>query len=85
MMKTKIVEFLMVHYKQHKQRVCNTSLEHCIQVAEAMRTKAKYCFIISNGSNGWCSTRLVEPIFTKEDEGSKNLQYGYQLVLIAER
>ncbi len=26
---------------------------------------------MSNGANGWCSTRLVEPIFTKEDEGSE--------------
>lgn len=39
-MKTKILEFLMARYKQHKQRACNTSLEHCLDVAEAMRNKA---------------------------------------------
>jgi general stress protein 26 len=34
-----------------------------------MRNKAKYCFLISHGIDdrkGWCSARLVEPVFRKE-------------------
>ena len=75
-MNTKILEFLLARYKQHKQRKCNTTLEHCIHVAEVMCSKAKYCFLISNSGNyhhqsendrrGWCSARLVEPVFRQE-------------------
>ncbi len=76
-MKTKILEFLLARYKRHKQQSCNATLEHCLHVAEVMRNKAKYCFLISNSSNdrnGWCSARLVEPVF--KTEGANNTHFS---------
>ncbi len=56
---------MIARYKSYKQKSCNTTLDHCINVAQHLRNKAKYCFLISNGNDGWCSTRLVQPIFKK--------------------
>ncbi|HIO92871.1 MAG TPA: hypothetical protein EYG68_08545 [Leucothrix mucor] len=68
-MKNKLLKYFLSRYKQSS---CNTSLEHCLNTAEAMYKKSKYCFLVSNGSNGWCSSRQVQPIFRKDDKTDGN-------------
>ena len=65
-MNNKLLEFLLARYKHHKQRKCNSTLKYCLHVAETMREKAKYCFLISNGENSWCKARLVQPVFIQK-------------------
>lgn len=54
--------FLLRTYKHRKQRVCDTSTSHCLAVARETLCRTRYCFLISQGSSGWASARLVEPI-----------------------
>ena len=70
-MKAKLLKYALERYKRHKQGACNTSLEHCLESAEAMYKKSKYCYVISKGEKGWCSAQQVQPIFEK-DEQDKN-------------
>ncbi len=53
---------LLNFYKFAKQRSSNSSLDHCLQVARTIPHSSKYCFLISNGLDGWSSARFVEPI-----------------------
>ncbi len=58
----KIGRYLLDSYKKSKQSSADNSLSHCLQVAHTTVNNTKYCFLISNGSNGWSSARFVEPI-----------------------
>ncbi len=54
-------------YKQQKLRNSNTTLAHCMATSRAMLAQAKYCFLITHGENGRCSTRLVQPIVNLDE------------------
>jgi general stress protein 26 len=58
----KIGRYLLDSYKRSKQNSADNSLRHCLQAAHETIDRTKYCFLISNGSNGWGSARFVEPI-----------------------
>lgn len=54
-------------YKQQKLRNSDTTLAHSLATSRAMLKQAKYCFLITHGENGRCSTRLVQPIVDLEE------------------
>lgn len=60
--------YLLARYKHKKQSANNNSLEHCLGIAHHMLKKSKYCFFVTQGQNGWCSARLVEPIIENLDK-----------------
>ncbi|TAJ80097.1 MAG: hypothetical protein EPO42_04945 [Gallionellaceae bacterium] len=49
-------------YKRRKQLMCDAGVDNCLDTIRAMMKKVKYGFLISHGVDGWCSTRLVQPI-----------------------
>jgi general stress protein 26 len=58
----KFVRFLLDSYKKRKQDACDDGVENCLATVRAMLKKAKYAFLVTHGADGWCSTRLVQPI-----------------------
>ena len=58
-------------YKRSKQTNSDTSLDNCLSVTHRMLKKAKYCFLITQGEEGWCSTRLVQPIIEIDQDNPK--------------
>jgi general stress protein 26 len=44
------------------------TIEHVLEVSRAMLRRTTYCFLISHGFDGWCSTRLVQPILDENEE-----------------
>jgi general stress protein 26 len=42
--------------------------EYVLEVSRAMLKHTKYCFLISHGFDGWCSTRLVQPILDEDED-----------------
>ncbi len=58
----KISNSLMGHYKKSKLSANDTSLDNCLKVTHHMLKKAKYCFLVTRGEDGWCNSRLVQPI-----------------------
>ena len=65
-----------MYYKKHKQSYCNLNLKHCISVTEKMLKNIKYGFLITQGDNGWCSSRLVQTFADKESELPFSLWFG---------
>ena len=49
-------------YKARKQRTANLTLEHALDVVQAMLKHAQYGFLITHSTDGACSARLVQPI-----------------------
>jgi len=66
-LKKSILLYLMNSYKKKKQQNFDTSLKNCMSTIRTMLHKTKYCFLISNGNDGWSSTRLVQPIIGEDD------------------
>ena len=58
----KIGRYILDSYKKSKQSSADNSLINSLQAAHMTVDKTKYCFLISNGGNGWSSARFVEPI-----------------------
>jgi len=75
-MKQKILTTLDAYFKKHKQASNDDSLKHCIEVAHHILKKSKYCFLNSQGKNGWCSSRLIEPIIERDNNGSFTIWIG---------
>ena len=61
-MNKKIGRYILDLYKRSKQNSADNSLNNSLQTALVTVSKTKYCFLISNGANGWSSARFVEPI-----------------------
>ncbi len=49
-------------YKQRKLQNANATLAHSLTATRTLLNHAKYCFLITQGKDGYCSTRLVQPI-----------------------
>lgn len=52
----------MDKYKARKQASNDNSLPHVLATIRTLLGNAKYGFFISQGADGWCSTRYVQPI-----------------------
>lgn len=61
-MNKKIGRYLLDSYKKSKQSSADNSLINSLQAAQKTVNQTKYCFLVSNGKNGWSSARFVEPI-----------------------
>jgi len=57
-----VLRRVLAVYKARKQRSAVLTREHGLAVARAMLGRAKYCFLITHGADGWSSARLVQPI-----------------------
>ena len=57
-----IGRYILDSYKKSKQSSADNSLVNSLQAAHITVNKTKYCFLVSNGANGWSSARFVEPI-----------------------
>jgi general stress protein 26 len=53
---------LLGFYRRRKQSSADLGLENCLKAARATIGHTRYCFLISEGVNGWSSARFVEPI-----------------------
>ena len=65
---------LMDRYKRSKQTANDASLDNCLKVTHHMLKKAKYCFLVTQGEEGWCNTRLVQPIIEIDKQNSANFR-----------
>lgn len=65
-LKKKLFSWLLESYKRRKQNQAITDIDYCLKVTKSMISSGKYGFFISNGNDGWCSTRLVQPIVDGE-------------------
>ena len=54
--------FLLGQYKSRKQSAADTSVEASLRAARSVIARTKYCFLITNGPEGDCNARWVEPI-----------------------
>lgn len=70
----KLSNTLMNHYKKTKLATNDASLDNCLKVTHHMLKKAKYCFLVSNGDQGWCNTRLVQPIVEVDEDNPANFR-----------
>lgn len=61
-MKKKFFSWLLDLYKSRKQRANNETLDHAWEVIGLLLKKHRYGFLISNGTDGWSSSRLVQPV-----------------------
>jgi len=75
-MKEQITNALLSRYKRYKQNNNDESLQNCIKAAEKMLKNTKYASINSQGDNGWCSSRLIQPFIDKEDPSQFSLWFG---------
>lgn len=62
---------LMNLYKNSKRASNDTSLDNCLKATHHMLNKAKYCFLVTQGEDGWCHTRLVQPIIEIDNKNSE--------------
>ena len=49
-------------YKRRKQKRSDTSLDHCLAVAQATAERTPYCFLVTNSKYPWPTARWVEPL-----------------------
>lgn len=79
-MKKRLLNYLYPYlfrlYKNYRQKNNDTSLKHCLEVAEDMLHKAKYGFLISHGADGWCSSRLIQPFRDKKNALQFSFWFG---------
>lgn len=61
-MKKQFMRWALDKYKIRKQAANDNSLEHALNITKLILDKAKYGFFISQGADGWSSTRYVQPI-----------------------
>ena len=54
--------WLLSLYKRRKLRRASTDLEYALQVMRNMFRRGEFGFLVTQGTNGWPSTRLVQPI-----------------------
>jgi general stress protein 26 len=66
MLKRIKVSFLE-RYKARKQKNRDLTKDHALHTARVMLERAKYCFLITQSTESWCSARLLEPIVDAED------------------
>lgn len=57
-----LFHWLLDTYKRRKLRLASTGLEHSLQVIRMMFKRGEFGFLVTQGENGWPSTRLVQPI-----------------------
>ena len=65
---------LMNYYKKPKLASNDTSLDNCLDVTHHMLKKAKYCFLVTHGDEGWCNTRLIQPIIEIDEHNPSNFK-----------
>jgi general stress protein 26 len=65
---TLLQDRLLDAYKVRKQRTAVVTRQHALAVSRAMLKRAKYCFLITHGSDGWSSTRLIQPIVDEHED-----------------
>lgn len=70
----RLSNILLRYYKKSKLAANDTSLENCLKVTHHMLKKSKYCFLVSQGEDGWCHTRLVQPIIEIDKDEPKNFR-----------
>jgi hypothetical protein len=61
-MKKQFFHWALNKYKTYKQSKNDSSLEHALRTIKTLLDKAKYGFYITQGNDGWASTRYVQPI-----------------------
>ena len=61
-MKKQLFLWALNKYKAYKQSKNDNSQEHALKTVKILLDKAKYGFYISQGNDGWASTRYVQPI-----------------------
>lgn len=53
-------------YRSRKQQRAVLTREHALATAAGMLRNAKYGFLITHGTDNWCSARLVQPLFDRD-------------------
>ena len=65
-LKKKLFSWFLDSYKRKKQSQLRMDIDHCLNTTKSMIANGKYGIFISNGNDGWCSARLVQPIVDGE-------------------
>lgn len=65
--KPNLYQRLLLAYKRRQQRNANLSVDRSLQIARKMMERESYAFMISHGVDGYCSSRLVQPVVDVEN------------------
>lgn len=67
-MKARIRDALLAAYRNRKRKQNNNSPAHALKTVRALLKQANYGFYVSQGDDGWCSSRYVQPIVEWDKE-----------------